>query len=399
MTNLTQKYIRRAERFGALDYAPLPVVLTKGKGVFVWDITGKRYFDMLSSYSALNQGHRNPNILKAATRQMRRLTLTSRAFYNDRRGDFLEKITKLAGFEKAIMMNTGAEAVETAIKAMRKWGYEIKGVAKDHAEIIVVAGNFHGRTTTIVGFSTDEKVRGGYGPATPGFKIIPYNDPKALENAINENTVGFLVEPIQGEGGIIIPDDNYLPEVREICTEQNIILCLDEIQTGLGRTGKLFCYEHYNIKPDMLVLGKALSGGFYPISCMLTSKEVMSIFTPGTHGSTFGGNPLAAAIGVAALDEIINKKLPEKAAKLGEYFLRRLKELKNPDIKEVRGKGLLIGLEFYSPIAREVCERLMTEGILAKDTHEKIIRFAPPLIIRKKEIDEAMVGIRKVLEN
>ena len=400
MKKTVEDFIKQAERYGAKNYAPLPVVLTKGDGIYLYDINGKKYFDMLSAYSAVNQGHNNKKLIKAAIKQLKRLYLTSRAFHNDKMGDFLQKIAEITGYEKVIPMNTGAEGVETAIKIMRKYAYEKKGIKKDCGEIIVAENNFHGRTTTIVGFSTDKTTKEGFGPYTPGFKIIKYNDIGELEKAINENTIGYLVEPIQGEAGVIIPDDDYFRKVREICDKYGILLAFDEIQTGLGRTGKLFCFQHYRIKPDILILGKALSGGLYPISCVATSAEIMNVLTPGTHGSTFGGNPLASAIGIASLEYIIKNKLPENAEKLGKYFIEKLKkEIMDDDIKEIRGKGLLIAVEMKKPVARKVCIELMRVGILAKDTHEKTIRFAPPLIIKKKQIDKAVMKIKKGFEN
>ncbi|MGD0175508.1 MAG: ornithine--oxo-acid transaminase [Candidatus Bathyarchaeia archaeon] len=383
--------------YGAHNYHPIPVVIAKAQGIHVWDPEGKKYIDMLSCYSALNQGHRHPKIIKAATKQMGRVTLTSRAFYNDRLGPFLKKLTALAGMEMALPMNTGAEAVETGIKLARRWAYRIKKVPEGNAEIITCASNFHGRTTTIIGFSTDEDSRNGFGPFTPGFKVIPYNDIQALEAAITPNTAAFLVESIQGEAGVIIPSEGYLKQVREICTKNNVLLMLDEIQTGFCRTGKMFCFQHEGIKPDILLVAKALGGGLMPISAVLSSKEIMSVFTPGSHGSTFGGNPLACAIGMAALDVLIDEKLDERSAKLGAYFMKRLKELNNPMFKEIRGKGLLIAVDLQKEAgpARKYTEALMRNGLLAKETHEKTIRFAPPLIIKKAEIDKAIMIIRK----
>lgn len=383
--------------YGAHNYHPIPVVIAKAQGIHVWDPEGKKYIDMLSCYSALNQGHRHPKIIKAATKQMGRVTLTSRAFYNDRLGPFLKKLTGLAGMEMALPMNTGAEAVETGIKLARRWAYRIKKVPEGNAEIIACASNFHGRTTTIIGFSTDEDSRNGFGPFTPGFKVIPYNDIQALEAAITPNTAAFLVESIQGEAGVIIPSEGYLKKVREICTKNNVLLMLDEIQTGFCRTGKMFCFQHEGIKPDILLVAKALGGGLMPISAVLSSKEIMSVFTPGSHGSTFGGNPLACAIGMAALDVLIDEKLDERSAKLGAYFMKRLKELNNPMFKEIRGKGLLIAVDLQKEAgpARKYTEALMRNGLLAKETHETTIRFAPPLIIKKAEIDKAIMIIRK----
>ena len=395
----SEKLLSLVEKYSAKNYYPLPVVLSRGKGVWVYDVEGKRYMDMLSSYSALNQGHRHPTILHALKKQLSRLTLTSRAFHNDQLGPFCQYLCELTGQEQVLLMNTGAEAVETAIKAARKWGYEKKGVAKDQAEIIVCENNFHGRTTTIISFSSDQLYKEGFGPLASGFKIIPYDNIQALEQTITPNTVGFLVEPIQGEAGIIIPKAGYLAKAKEICQANNILLMLDEIQTGLGRTGKMFCYEYENIKPDILIVGKALGGGCIPVSGMLCSAEIMSVFRPGTHGSTFGGNPLACAIGRAALEVIVKEKLPHKAFKNGAYFMKKLNALKSPHIKEIRGKGLLIGVEVKesSGTARPFCEKLMEKGILAKETHQQVIRFAPPLIISKQEIDWAMTRIEAVL--
>ncbi|MEO0142104.1 MAG: ornithine--oxo-acid transaminase [candidate division WOR-3 bacterium] len=393
----SKEHIKIINRYSAKNYLPLPVVLKRGRGVWVWDVEGKKYLDMLSAYSALNQGHCHPKILSALNRQAKTLTLTSRAFHNDQFGPFLKKLCKITGYPRALPMNSGAEAVETAIKAARKWGYYKKKVKEDRAEIIVCENNFHGRTTTIVGFSTEKQYRAGFGPFTPGFKVIPYNDPKALEDAITENTVGFLVEPIQGEGGVIVPDDDYLVHCFQICKKNNVLLILDEIQTGLGRTGKLFAYQYSDIKPDILIVGKALSGGFYPISAILADNEIMDVFKPGDHGSTFGGNPLACAIGIAALDVIIEEGLPENAQRLGVWFLNELKKIESPVIKEVRGKGLLIGVELRVK-ARRFCEELLENRILAKETHEYVVRFAPPLVITEKELIWALKRIKKVFQ-
>ncbi len=386
--------------YGAHNYHPIPVVIAKAKGVFVWDPEGKKYIDMLSCYSALNQGHRHPKIIKAAKEQMELVTLTSRAFYNNKLGPFLKKLTKVTGMEMALPMNTGAEAVETGMKMARRWAYRKKMVPEGQAEIIVCANNFHGRTTTIVGFSSDEDSRAGFGPFTPGFKVIPYDDVPALEAAITPNTAAFLVEAIQGEAGVIVPSEGYLKKVREICTRNNVLLMLDEIQTGFCRTGKMFCFQYEGIKPDILLVAKALGGGIMPISAVLSSKEIMSVFTPGSHGSTFGGNPLACAIGIAALDVLIDEKLDKRATKLGVYFMKRLKEMKNPLFKEVRGKGLLIAVELAKDAgpARTYTEALMRNGLLAKETHDTTIRFAPPLIIKKEEIDTAIAIIKKTIK-
>ncbi|MEO0199284.1 MAG: ornithine--oxo-acid transaminase [candidate division WOR-3 bacterium] len=396
---ITEDFIKEVEQYSAHNYHPLPVVLSKGERVWVWDVEGNKYLDCLSAYSAVNQGHRHPKIISALIEQAGRITLTSRAFHNDKMGPFLKKLCEISGFDKALPMNTGAEAVETAIKAARKWGYLKKKVEDDKAEIIACENNFHGRTTTIISFSTEPQYRFGFGPFTPGFKIIPYGDAEALEKAITPNTVGFLVEPIQGEGGVIVPPEGYYRRIREITKKHNVLLIADEIQTGFGRTGTLFAMDREGVKPDILVVGKALGGGVYPVSAILANDDVMDVFKPGDHGSTFGGNPLAAAVGLAALEVIIEEKLPERAEELGNYFMRRLREINSPYVKEVRGRGLLIGVEIkkeYGP-ARPFCEKLMKLGILAKETHEQTIRFAPPLVITKEEIDWALERIEKVL--
>lgn len=395
---MKEKYLADVESYSARNYHPLPVVLCKGQGVWVWDVDGKKYLDMLSSYSALNQGHCHPKILAALVEQASQLTLTSRAFHNDKMGPFMKRLCALSGFQKCLLMNSGAEAVETAIKAARRWGYLKKRVALDQAEIIVCENNFHGRTTTIVGFSTEKLYQDGFGPFTPGFKIIPYGDSQALEKAITPNTVAFLVEPIQGEGGVLIPKQGYLKEIRKITKENNILMIADEIQTGLGRTGKLFACEHENVRPDILIVGKALAGGFYPVSGILAANDVMDVFVPGNHGSTFGGNPLGCAVGLAALNIIIDEHLVECSQELGDYFISELKKINHPSIKEIRGKGLFIGLEIKKEfgLARPYCERLMEEGILAKETHDQVIRFAPPLVIQKEEIDWALGKIGKL---
>ncbi|MDW7987688.1 MAG: ornithine--oxo-acid transaminase [candidate division WOR-3 bacterium] len=394
----SNKLIALELKYSAHNYHPLPVVLTKGKGVWVWDVEGRKYLDMLSAYSALNQGHCHPKIRKAAIAQLRKLTLTSRAFHNDQFGPFCRYLAKITKKDKVLLMNSGAEAVETAIKAARKWGYLKKKVKENSAEIIVCENNFHGRTTTVISFSSEPQYRYGFGPYTPGFRIIPYNDLDALRSAITENTVGFLVEPIQGEGGVVIPSAGYLQRAREICKANNVLFILDEIQTGLGRTGKLFAYEYENATPDILIIGKALSGGYYPVSAICANDEIMEVFTPGDHGSTFGGNPLACAIAYSALEVIIKENLAGNAKRQGEYFLGELKKIRSPYIKDVRGKGLLIGVELNTQ-ARPFCEALMREGILAKETHSYVIRFAPPLVITKKEIDWALLKIKKVLES
>ena len=392
--------IELENRFGANNYQPLDVVLVRGEGIWVWDVAGQRYLDCLSAYSALNQGHCHPRILKALTEQARKLTLVSRAFRNDQLGLFYKEICKLTRSHSVLPMNSGAEAVESAIKAVRKWGYEVKKVPDGQAEIIVCANNFHGRTLTIVGFSTEEQYRRGYAPFTPGFKIIPFGDASALAKAITPNTVAFLVEPIQGEGGIIIPPEGYLKKVRQICDENNVMLVLDEIQTGLGRTGKLFAEEHDGIESDLTIIGKALSGGFYPVSAVLSNQEVLGVFKPGDHGSTFGGNPLACAVARAALQVIVDENLVDNAAAMGSYFLDRLRQIKSPHIKEVRGRGLLIGIELLPEAggARRFCESLKDKGLLCKETHTHILRIAPPLIIQKADIDWALERLEDVLK-
>jgi ornithine--oxo-acid transaminase len=396
-----EEYIKLEQTWGAHNYHPLPVVISKAKGVWVWDIDGKKYIDMLSSYSAINQGHLHPRIVQAAKDQLERVSLTSRAFSNDRMGPYLKKLCALSGLEMALPMNTGAEAVETALKLARRWGHQKKGIPENQGEIIVCENNFHGRTTTIISFSSDRNSRKGFGPFTPGFVPIPYNDIPAFEKAINENTIGILVEPIQGEAGINVPSPGYLKELRRVCTEKNILLMLDEIQTGFARTGKMFAFQHEGIKPDVLCVGKALGGGLYPVSAAISSREIMSVFTPGSHGSTFGGNPLACAIADAALDVLVDEKLAERSTEMGAYFVRKLESVKCSKIKEIRAKGLLIGVEFHlapEETVRPMCQKLMEEGVLAKDTHEKTIRFAPPLTITKEEVDWAMERIAKVFE-
>jgi ornithine--oxo-acid transaminase len=392
-----KEFIEFTEQFSAKNYHPLPVVLTRGQGIWVWDVEGKKYLDMLSGYSALNQGHCHPRIAAAAKEQLGKLTLTSRAFHNDRMGFFLEKICKLTGYDKALPMNSGAEAVETAIKVARKWGYQKKEVAEDKAEIIVCENNFHGRTTTIVGFSSEVQYREGFGPFTPGFKMIPYNDSRAFEDAVTDNTIGFLVEPIQGEGGVIVPEEGYLKKCADICRQNKVLLIDEEIQTGLGRTGRLFACEYEGVRPDILIMGKALSGGFYPVSAIACDNMIMDVIQPGDHGSTFGGNPLASTIGMAALDVIVQEKLADNAYELGNWFMDELRKIKNPGIKEVRGQGLLIGV-VLNEIARPYCERLMDLGILAKETHEMVVRFAPPLVIKKQDLEWALSRIAEVFK-
>ncbi len=384
---------------GAHNYKPLDVILTKGEGVWVWDVDGNRYLDCLAAYSAVNQGHCHPRILKAMVDQASKLALTSRAFRNDQLAPFYEEICALTNSHKVLPMNSGAEAVETAVKCVRKWGYEVKGVPSGEAEIIVCSDNFHGRTLTIVGFSTDPSARRNFGPFAPGFKVVPFGDAAALESAITPNTVAFLVEPIQGEAGVIIPPEGYLPAVREICTRHNVMLVLDEIQTGLGRTGKLLAEEHEGVVADLTLVGKALSGGFYPISAVLSNSEVLGVLQPGQHGSTFGGNPLACAIAREALKVLVEEGMIENSAEMGAYFLEGLKQIRNNAIKEVRGRGLMLAVEFHPEAggARRYCLTLKDKGILCKETHEHTIRFAPPLTITRDQIDWALERIDAVL--
>jgi ornithine--oxo-acid transaminase len=399
-TRTTAEHLAQVERVSTKNYAPLEVVLCRGEGAHLWDVDGKRYVDFLSAYSAVNQGHCHPRIVRALTEQAQTLCLTSRAFHNDRMGDMLEKISQVTGFDRVLPMNSGAEAVETAVKAMRRWGYLRKGVPEDGAEIIVASGNFHGRTTTIVSFSDDPDSYGHHGPKTPGFVIVPYGDAEALGRAIGPNTVGVLLEPIQGEAGTKIPPDDYLPRVRALCTQQRVVFCLDEIQTGLGRTGKMFAYEHVHACPDLLVLGKALSGGCYPVSCVAGLRDIMDTFTPGTHGSTFGGNPLAAAVCVAALDVLIDEQLPERSARLGAHAVARLREgITSPKLLEVRGRGLMMAIELKEPIAKAAVKLLAKEGVLAKDTHKTTLRLAPPLVIADDVLDEALDTIIRVVNS
>jgi ornithine--oxo-acid transaminase len=387
------------DRLGAHNYHPLDVTLTRGQGVWVWDTDGRRYLDCLAGYSAVNQGHCHPRILEAMTAQAQRLTITSRAFRNDQLPLFYEELCALTRSHKALPMNSGAEAVESAIKTVRKWGYEVKGVPQGRAEIIVCANNFHGRTLAIVGFSTDPTARKNFGPFAPGFKVIPFGDADALEAAITPNTVGFLVEPIQGEGGVIIPPAGYLARVRDICTRHRVILILDEIQTGLGRTGRLLAEEHEGVEADLTLIGKALSGGFYPASAVLSNSEVLGVLKPGEHGSTFGGNPLACAVARMALKVLVEEGMIENAAAQGEYTLARLKVMRWPAVREVRGRGLLIGIEFHPEAggARRICEALVRRGLLCKETHEHTLRFSPPLVIRRDEIDWALEQLDAVI--
>jgi len=394
-----QVYLDLENRYCAHNYHPLPVVLTKGQGVYVWDTDGKRYLDMMSAYSAVSHGHCHPRLLQALFDQAQRLTIVSRAFYSDKLGAFLQRACELTGMEMALPMNTGAEAVETALKAARKWGYEVKGIAKDQAEIIACQGNFHGRTTAIIAMSSEPSYQAGFGPFPSGFKLIPYGDALALEKAITPNTAAFLVEPIQGEGGIILPPEGYLRQCAAICRKHKVLLICDEIQTGLGRTGKLLASEHEGVVPDGLILGKALGGGLLPVSLFLAKHEVMDVFTPGVHGSTFGGNPLAAAVGLEALNILMDEGFAERSAELGQYLLARLQRLRSPKIKHVRGKGLFIGIEINPQLgnARAICLALLKLGLLTKDTHETVIRLAPPLVITQEELDEALLILKSVL--
>jgi len=393
----SSELIELEDQYGAHNYRPLDVVIEHAEGVWVYDVEGNRYLDCLASYSAVNQGHCHPKILKAMIEQARRVTLTSRAFRNDQLPLFYQELHDLTGFEMALPMNSGAEAVETAVKAARKWGYKLKGIPDGKAEIIVCANNFHGRTVTIVSFSTDEQYRDGFGPFTPGFKVIPFGDANALREAITSNTCAFLVEPIQGEAGIVFPPAGFLKEAAAICRENRVLLIADEIQSGLGRTGKLFAFMHEGITPDVVIVGKALSGGFYPVSAVLASQEVLGVFNPGDHGSTFGGNPLACAIARSALRVLVAENLIQRSAELGDYFLTKLKTLKSPHIREVRGKGLWIGIELDVP-ARPYCEALKELGILCKETHEHVIRIAPPLVITREDIFWAFERIKRVIE-
>ena len=385
------------DKLGAHNYKPLDVVLCRGQGIWVWDVDGNKYLDCLSAYSAVNQGHAHPKIKQAMLDQAERLTLTSRAFRNDQLPLLYQELCSLTRSHKVLPMNSGAEAVETAIKSVRKWGYESKGVEENQAEIIVCNDNFHGRTLAIIGFSTDENARKSFGPFAPGFKIIPFGDAKALEDAITPNTVAFMVEPIQGEAGVIIPPEGYLKKVRDICTRNNVVLILDEIQTGLGRTGKMLAEEHDGIEADLTLIGKALSGGFYPVSAVLSNEAVLGLLQPGQHGSTFGGNPLACAVARQALKVLVEENMVENAAKMGAYFLDQLKQIDSPAIKEIRGRGLMIAVELREGTkggARAICEKLMDMGILCKETHTYTIRFAPPLVITKEDIDWAMEKIK-----
>ncbi|RLC99863.1 MAG: ornithine--oxo-acid transaminase [Chloroflexi bacterium] len=395
----TQDYIALEDQYNAHNYKPLDVVLTRGEGVWVWDVEGRKYMDCLAAYSAVNQGHCHPRIVRAMVEQAPKLALTSRAFRNDQLPLLAKELCELTGYEMMLPMNSGAEAVETALKAARKWGYTVKGVADDRAEIIACSGNFHGRTISIITFSPEEQYRDGFGPFTPGFKLIPYGDAGALERAITPNTVAFIVEPIQGEGGVIIPPQGYLKRAREICTAHDVLMMADEIQSGLGRTGKLLACEHEGVRPDVVMLGKALSGGMYPVSAVVSSKEVLGVFSPGDHGSTFGGNPLACAVAREALRVIVDENLCQRAAELGRYLMARLREIESPHVRLVRGRGLFVGIVLKREAggARRFCEALQERGVLAKETHEHIIRLAPPLVITREEIDWAVERVAEVL--
>ncbi len=393
----TQSYVDLENAYGAHNYHPLDVVIERAQGVWVYDVEGRRYLDCLASYSAVNQGHCHPRIVQTLVEQAHKVTLTSRAFRNDQLPLLYKELHDLTGYDMALPMNSGAEAVETAVKTARKWGYTVKGIPDGRAEIIVCANNFHGRTVTIVSFSTDEQYRRGFGPFTPGFTVIPYGESRALIEAITSNTCAFLVEPIQGEAGIILPPAGFLGEAADICRRNRVLFMADEIQSGLGRTGKLFAYMHEGIHPDVLIVGKALAGGFYPVSAVLASKEILGVYQPGDHGSTFGGNPLGCAVARTALRVLIEEKMVERSAELGAYFLDRLRTLRSRDLREVRGRGLWLGIEMNSP-ARPYCEALKQEGILCKETHDRVIRIAPPLVITREEIDWAFDRIRKVIE-
>lgn len=397
----TQDYIELENQYGAHNYHPLDIVISKAQGVWVWDVEGNKYMDFLAAYSAVNQGHCHPRIFKAMVDQAQKVTLTSRAFRNDQLGNYCKKLAQLCKMEMVLPMNSGAEAVETAIKAARKWGYRIKGVPDNQAEIIVCHNNFHGRTTTIVGFSSEAAYRDGFGPFSPGFVLVPYADADAISKAVTANTVAVLIEPVQGEGGIIIPPRGYLQQIQKICKDNRLLFIDDEIQAGLGRTGKLFAYEHEpGVKPDMLIIGKALSGGFYPVSAVVSNAEILGVFKPGEHGSTFGGNPLACAIASEALDVLVEENLVERSAELGEYLMDLLLSIESRHIKEIRGVGLWVGIELHKEAggARRFCEALMQEGLLCKETHDHVIRLAPPLVISKEEINWAFARLKKVLE-
>ena len=395
----TADFVEIEERYSAHNYHPLDVVINRAEGVWVYDVEGNRYLDCLSAYSAVNQGHRHPRIVRALIEQAGKVTLTSRAFRNDQFGPFCKELCELTGYEMTLLMNSGAEAVETAVKAARKWGYQKKGIEKDKAEIIVCEDNFHGRTTTIISFSSEPQYREDFGPFTPGFKFVPYGDAEALKKAITPNTAGFLVEPIQGESGVKFPPEGYLKSAAEICKQNNVLLMCDEIQSGLGRAGTMFAADHDGVRPDMVIIGKALGGGFYPISSVLSSSEILGVFRPGDHGSTFGGNPLACAVAREALKVIVEERLVEKSAELGKYFLNQVREIPSRHVKQVRGRGLFIGIDLNPEAggARKYCEALKGRGMLCKETHEHVIRLAPPLVITQEEIDWACDQLRSVL--
>lgn len=396
MQTMTEGLIEQTEKYGAKNYHPLPIVISKAEGVWVEDPEGNKYMDMLSAYSAVNQGHRHPKIIRALKDQADRVTLTSRAFHNNQLGPWYEKIAKITKKEMALPMNTGAEAVETAIKTVRRWGYNEKGIAENQAEIIACTGNFHGRTMSAVSLSSESEYKKGFGPMLPGIKLIPYGDIEALLEAITPNTAAFLLEPIQGEAGIVIPPAGFLKEAFNLCKEQNVLFVADEIQSGLGRSGKMFACDWENVVPDMYILGKALGGGVFPISCVVADKEILGVFNPGSHGSTFGGNPMACAVSIASLEVLEEEKLTERSMELGNYFMKRLKEINNPIVKDIRGRGLFIGVELHEE-ARPFCEALKETGLLCKETHDTVIRFAPPLIITNEELDWAIERIQRVL--
>ncbi|MDP1420703.1 ornithine--oxo-acid transaminase [Peribacillus simplex] len=396
MTTLTEKLIEQTEQYGANNYNPLPIVISKAEGVWVEDPEGNKYMDMLSAYSAVNQGHRHPKIIDELKKQADRVTLTSRAFHSDKLGPWYEMVSRITQKDMALPMNTGAEAVETAIKAVRRWGYDVKGIAENQAEIIACIGNFHGRTMAAVSLSSDDEYRRGFGPMLPGIKLIPYGDLDALKEAITPQTAGFLIEPIQGEAGIIIPPQGFLKEAYDLCKENNVLFVSDEIQSGLGRSGKMFASDWDGVVPDMYILGKALGGGVFPISCVAANREILGVFNPGSHGSTFGGNPLACAVSIASLEVLEEEKLAERSLELGQYFMDSLKEIKNPMIKDIRGRGLFIGVEL-TEAARPYCEQLKEEKLLCKETHDTVIRFAPPLVITKEDLDWAIERIKRVL--
>jgi ornithine--oxo-acid transaminase len=397
-TSTTEHLIALEDQYGAHNYKPLDVVVHRAEGVWVYDVEGRRYLDFLAAYSAVNQGHCHPQILAAMLEQAQRVTLTSRAFRNDQLPRFLEDLHNLTGYEMSLLMNSGTEAVESAIKIARKWGYKIKGIPEGKAEIIVCENNFHGRTISIISFSTEEQYRDGFGPYLSGFRIVPFGDAAALRAAITPNTAAFLVEPIQGEAGLLIPPDGFLSEAAEICRENNVLFIADEIQTGLGRTGKLFAVEHEDVRPDVLILGKALAGGFYPVSAVLTSREVLGVISPGDHGSTFGGNPMACAVGRASLKVIVEENLASRSAELGKLLIDRLRQIKSPHIRQIRGRGLWVAIELNGP-ARPICEALMREGLLCKETHDNVIRLAPPLTIQREDLLWAADRVKAVLEN